>query len=348
MSALAGYLFNLKQLQKRSSVTFTVQKTQGGLLIGGILFKPVRRLGWQSLNPTPPGILIKNLSEDEESYCRARRISFFTSHGKLHLVTPNFLLDLESVRQKKARAGSAKRVPVARAFLPPTTLISPNGCDILDVLFRLPQEKLAEFSSALSFVRSYHLSQPKLSIMMSRLKVAGLPELKEQIRALPDSWWTLALRYPLTRKRLTPFFEEAKIYRSLHEDSPQETLVKLNDKLRNLPIFPGPTEVAKELGFIRDTDIYLWVLATDLQDLKTSFRLIPEQRPRTVAWHLAPFAPDLSRSKVMSPLARGHEGFLFSNIKSNLFCSIWDLGFGDERLREVQISVLRKVLDEVR
>ncbi len=214
------------------------------------------------------------------------------------------------------------------ARISPTLLISPNSIPILDILFDVSEAELANAASGLAFAKKFGLYQPKLSKLMRSFRVKNLPDLKRVISNISDDEWERVLDYPATRKRLTPFFLEAKPFHRI-ESTPMSE-VKVRDEL-----FPGPVEIAKKMGMIVDSDRYFWGSPQALHELKRDFRLVPGHAVHDSTWYLA--APKRGIS---------HEAIYNPNIiekSTSVFRSIWDLSFGSERLREIRIPLLRKV-----
>ena len=338
----------LKKLQKQCSAALDTSRLEDSILINEIKFRRLSRLGLVKTDfPLGEGIMLKKISPDEEKYCRSNGISFLTTEGKLSLIGKDYKLNLELMPRRKS-ALTSKKLDARKDGIPsPTALISPNGLEILDVLFRLPPEDLSEFKSALRFAHEFHLSQPKLSLMMKKLNVKSLGDLREKIKSLPNSWWEGALRYSLTKKGLFPFFEGEKIVRSLRiELSRNQIWEMINVWLGSRSdLLPGPVEIVKKIGLIRDDDIYLWGTPSAIQEVKTAFKLIPDRSVQETNWHVAISPVALEKGAILSPLANSRRVFFLPEVKANLFRSVWDLGFGGERLQEIQLTALRKILD---
>lgn len=350
MDPIEHYKKTLEKLKKHRLIDFQLSGANGGIAIGGVPFKRVNRLSlMKSGLSSGQGILVRDLSPEEEKFCRANEVSFLTIKGKLFLVTESFRLEIEIVQHHKA--SKTKKINISKRTGPSATaLISPNGLEILDVLFRLAPENLAEFKSALSFTHEFHLSQPKLSLMMTEMNVKTIGDLKEKIKSLPNSWWESSFRYSMTKKGLPPFFEGEKIFRSIKAELTRDQIQQdINIWLGNrFELLHGPVEVVKKMGLIRDDDIYLWGTLTAIQEVKASFKLIPDRKIKEVNWHITIPSMGLEKAAVLSPLAGKQYVFFLPEIKTNLFRSIWDLGFGGERLQEIQITALRRILDEIR
>jgi hypothetical protein len=335
------------QIAKRTGIPLEIHGSHGRLWINGVELAPASAKSLYEFSREELGVLVHDLSDKQEEYCRANRISFLTLRGHLFLATNTYALMLTPTSKEKQvnrrMIGENSRLP------PPTLLISPNGLAILDVLFRLRESSLSEPKSARTFAHEYGLVQSKLSQMMSGLGAETLPELKHKIQDLPESWWITALGYPMTRKRLTPFFERAVPYSSKSGRSSQELVSDLSEwKHSRSEIVFGPVDLARELGLVRDPDFYLWASQSTSAELKRAFRLVPENHPGELTWFLA-VPPDgaeaLQREAVLSPLAyRPESTHYLPHIRANLFRAIWDLTFGSERLKEIRVLALRQVL----
>ncbi len=351
MKSLQPYLRILKKLEAQTQIHLQGKHMEDRISISGVTFSfHANSPGEFPQGGTSQGILVKTLDPEMEKYYRDQAISFLTSTGKLHLIGRRFILDLKLLPRQRTKLSVPKENrPQLREQPRPTTLISPNGLAILDALFRLPPHSLDEFKSALSFVHKFRLNQSKLSLMMKELHAKTLPELRNQISELPDLWWHAALRYSLTRKRLQPFFEVEKSYRSLsHELPSKQTHSILKEWLeKRMDLLPGPIEVAKAMSLMRDTDTYLWGTPAALQDFKAAFRLIPDSNTGENSWHLATIVSGFEKGAVLSPLAHYPREFLFREIKSNLFRAVWDLQFGGNRAQEIQTQALRRIINGI-
>ena len=351
MSALSPYKKAIQRAESQAGVQFGLRQEGGHLWIGGIEFAPTSKTELFRNKKSENGILIQDLSTEERTYCQTHEISYLTVRGELFLIRKGYRIVLEPSQKapRLNRSGKPRVATNLTATLSPTALVSPNGLAILDTLFRIGADSVQSYKSALSFAREFDLVQPKLSQMMTKLRAKTLADLKLAIKALPDDWWSVALHYPMTRKGFTPFFENAKSYHSL---LPSSGLLKLNQSLHewqksHSSIVSGPVEVMRELGLIRDPDIYLWGTESAFHELKKEFRLIPGIDSEKITWNLAtPFA-GFDRESILSAIQTAVVDFKFPSLQPNLFRAIWDLSFGDERLKEVQLPALRRILNEV-
>lgn len=220
----------------------------------------------------------------------------------------------------------------------PTLLISPAGLQILDVLYRHTQVELEHFPSALKFAQTYKLRQWKLSPIMTALKARTLSELKRKVRDLSATWWTNSLHYPLTRKRLTPFFEVCEPYQPLHPSRKNLSVEKVIKEAKELEIYPGPPEQARRFGMLRDSNLYLWVAEKDRKALKARFKLVPSDGSSSVEWVLASPQRSFLEEAIITP---------YDPDQLNEFRCIWDLARGDERMNEVITAMLEELMHEV-
>jgi hypothetical protein len=349
MPSSAFYLKRLKRLQTLASLTLEVNRADDNLVINSVPFTPIQKSSLQKAELNGKGIMVSSLTADEAKYCELNRISYFTSTGKLRLFKEAYDVTIEP--HKKIKLKKHPLLFEANHQLSSTTLISPNGFKILDVLFRLPPGDLRHYTSALSFAKQFSLNQPKLSILMRALKVTSIYDFRKAIAALPDDWWKIALADKNTQKGLTPFFMAAKPHYSLLKLTTREISAELKAwEDSNPQVIPGPLEVAKGFGFLRDEDISLWGTEEALHKLKTKFKLIPGVDKEKPIWQLAvpkygetPEA--LSTYLNFSPFSSEIKMPRFS--KTNIFRALWDLGFGTERLKELQLSALRGVVNGI-
>jgi hypothetical protein len=349
MLQLASYVRRLNKLQKLTLLNFEVNRSHDELLISGVPFVSIQKAALYKTALNGKGIIVHSLAPEEIKYCEANRISYFTSKGSLKLFKEDFDVTIEP--QKKAKPIN-RAVYIAESKQPPSTaLISPNGFKILDVLFRLPAGDLRHYKSGLGFANRFSLNQPKLSIMMRALKATSIYDLRKTISELPDEWWKKALADKNTQKGLTPFFIAARPHYSLLKITAREISEELKrwEEL-NINLIPGPLEVAKGFGFLRDEDISLWGTEEVFHRLKTKFKLIPGVDKERPIWQLAipkhgESSEALSTYLHFSPYSSEMKMSRFS--KANSFRALWDLGFGTERLKELQISVLRGVVNGI-
>lgn len=353
---LALYIKVLNHLKKFEGLPLEFHSDGKNLWIDKIPFIQARSSDLFQTNFSAKGILSPRLTQKEKEFCRAYNISYLTTDGSLYLVRKKSVLSIErketTKRKQKTKpskptwlrtANEQKQVPQK-----PTDLISPNAFAILDVLFKLPENQLSKFNSGFQFAKSFDLYQPKLSILMSTMQVHSLIELRHAVSRLPTEWWVSALRYPATRRVFTPFFVHAKPYHSLLELSEEKKYEKylsfILSKEKN-QIAPGPTEVAKEYGFLRDKDHAIWATQETLQTLKRELRLVPGIEQNTPTWFLATPVHGFRQEAIQSHLMNKElqSSNRQTSTPTNILRTIWDLSYGDSRLAEVQIEMLKRV-----
>ncbi|MGK5085622.1 hypothetical protein WDW37_20220 [Bdellovibrionota bacterium FG-1] len=357
MTDLASYVKVLDRLKKFEGLSIPSHCDGARLWIGGIPFAKARLSDVFQADFSSKGILSPRLSSQEKELCRTCNMSYLTSDGSLYLVRKQSVLSIEPIEAISRRKRHTQ--PTSPAWLrtvgdqhvpkKPTDLVSPNAFAILDVLFRLPQNQLRGFSSGLQFAKSFDLYQPKLSTLMSSMRVHSLMELRDAVSNLSIDWWISALRYPAIRRVFTPFFFHAKPYHSVLNQSEEAKLEKFNSFIlsdKNDQLAPGPTELAKKKGFLRDQDCTVWGTSVGLQTLKRDLRLVPGIERNSPTWFLASPLHGFRREAILAHLP--DHGLQFATQEGlsrvNVFRAIWDLSYGDARLMEVQVEMLKQVL----
>ena len=243
----------LKQIMGRGTmhkIDLRMELTGVGIKILGIPFAIYTGDGALALKPSGPrGVIATHLGKSMKSSLKKRGISFLTLDGDLYISLPDYALAL-TTRKRLPTNEPGRLMLRPPGAISPTALLSPYAFDILDVLFRLKEQELSRFESANRFAREFNLNQPKLSLMMTAFRANNLLELRNKVRDIPPDWWRHALDYPAVRKRLTPFFQAAKPYYSRAVGKPSD---------RNSSVIPGPPELLKAVGLIREQSFYYWV-----------------------------------------------------------------------------------------
>jgi hypothetical protein len=116
---------------------------------------------------------------------------------------------------------------------------------------------------------------------------------------------------------------------------------KLNFQFLN-DVTAGPIEVSKQLGKIIDEDFSLWASPAVLSRIKKEFKLVPGYKEGRRKWILAAPSFALDKEELIT-----HELGAKGAAKTNTMRVLWDLSFGDSRLREVRTDILKRILDEV-
>lgn len=346
MATIDFFVKRLEKLQDLLAMKLDIVRRNGELAICGVQFAPIQKLNFYADELAEKGILVRHLSEEEARYCEANRISYFNGKDKLKVFKDAAVINIEPSR----KLGFKKRHSSwDLGYLPsPTLIVSPNGFKILDALFAQPSDRLKDFRSGLAFAKQFQINQPKLSKIMRTLKVPTVFDLRKTIAALPAEWWRMALSDKSTFKRLTKFFQAATPHYSLLNLTPREISEHIFDGAIFDTIAPGPLDVARGYGYLRDEDISVWGTKEALHKLKAKYKLIPGVEKEKPVWHLATPKYGLQAEAIMSNMIINPNDSkpIFAR-KINVFRSIWDLGFGTERLREVQISILKEVMSEI-
>jgi hypothetical protein len=325
MKALSDYLSVLDEIQNQTGAKISYKKTSSGLVVNG---QPFYTKQDADSRDRKAGVIVEVLSKKASEELIASQRSYLTSTGDLYLSRQDarFQIHLKKVAKKRV----AKK---SKPTLSPTLIISPNGLSIVDSLIQCTAAELKTYPSALSFVKEFELSQAKLSQTMTALKANSISALKEKILALPVDWWGEALRYPMTRKRMTPFYEVAESYYG-ESESWIHIFEELGAESANL--VRGPMNVAYELGLIRNKEFGYWADQETADRLKRKYRLIPGTREGLATCYFATSHRSLKEEAVIS------------GSRLNELRSVWDMGFGDERMREIQVDALRKVLGKAK
>ena len=357
MMGLASYVKALDRLKKFEGLSMESHSDEKNLWIDKVLFAKARLSDVFQSDFSAKGILSPRLTAEEKELCRKYCVSYLTADGSLYLIRKQSVLSIEPMGTTSRKHRHAQ--PTAPTWLrtvgdqqapqKPTDLVSPNAFAILDVIFRLPENQLQGFSSGLQFAKAFELYQPKLSTLMLSMRVHSLVELRHAVSKLSTEWWISAFRYPATRRVFTPFFLHAKPYHSTLNQSEELKIKKCHSLMlsaENNQLAPGPTEVAKDHGFLRDQDYSIWGSQTALQNLKRELRLVPGIERNTPTWFLATPLHGFRREAILSHLQDRTLPSSIQQISSmaNMFRAIWDLSYGESRLMEVQVEMLTKVL----
>ncbi|MBN8540717.1 MAG: hypothetical protein J0L82_10060 [Deltaproteobacteria bacterium] len=334
---LKPYLKVLDQIETQTGAHLSKRQTKTGLIVNGQRF--VSRQTQEASNPEY-GIITRTMgAKTAKQFIEAER-SFLTLDGELYLAKTDSRLQI-NIKRLNQKPSKPKKL---RQSISPTLIVSPNGLSIADVIFRASSSELQSFSSGLSFTKHYALVQAKLSQMMTSLKAKSVVELKERLLDLSLEWWTNALRDPMTRKRMTPFFDVALTHYINSTDEPDDisSIVLESDGL-----IAGPLNAARDLGFLRSKDSSYWAVEETIRKVKKKYRLIPGTRPDKPICYLASPKRSLTDEAIASRLVTAKEIDAISP-KYNTLRSVWDMGFGDERVQEIQIDCMNKLIEKAR
>lgn len=340
------YVKQIKKIEREANLKLDVKLTTEGIRISDIPFKIIRTSDIYSIEGMGTGILVNELSPEETRFCDTHRISYLTINGKLKLFKDSYVLSI--AKQKKTfEQTKARRIrqEISITEASPIVFISPNGFKILDALFQTPTDELQYYKSALSFAKQFNLNQPKLSKIIRSYKAGSILDLKNSISNLSDDSWRTAFSIKKNRWGMTPFFSVSKPHYSLLKLNGDEFLYELKNWQESVQdILDGPLEVAKMTGFLRDQDLSIWGTENSFLQLKMKFKLIPGVNKEKMIWQLGIPRYSFAEESLISIQNKDQVSGLK---RPNLFRAIWDLGFGTERLKELQIPILRSIIDAI-
>ncbi|PWU22547.1 MAG: hypothetical protein C5B49_00430 [Bdellovibrio sp.] len=345
MAAIEFYHNRLEKLQDLLRIDLKIERRDDTLVICGVQFHPIQKFGFYAGEPKGRGILVRGLSEEEAKYCEANRISYFSGKDRLKIFKETQTVSIEPRKRLAFRRRHPIREIGIREFgrFPPYTLIiSPNGFKILDALFIHPRERLRDYRSGLAFAKHFGVNQPKLSKIMRTLKVQKVFDLRNAIAELPDEWWKLALSDKSTFKGLTKFFQAATPHYSLLDIKKKDVFEDFRKDEVFRTLVPGPLDVARKFGYLRDDDLSIWGSREAFHRLKAKYKLIPGVEKAKSIWLLAIPKYGMEAEAIVSTIAP-YPGVP----RLNMFRAVWDLGFGTERLREIQLFILKEAMNAV-
>lgn len=322
---LKPYFEVLNQIETQTGAPLSKRQTKTGLIINGQRF--VARQTQEASNPEY-GIIARTIGAKTANQLIEAEQSFLTLDGDLYLAKTDSRLQINLKRLNQAISKPKK----FRHSISPTLIVSPNGLSIADVIFKTNSSNLQSFRSGLSFTKQYGLVQAKLSQMMTSLKAQSVVDLKKRLLDLPLDWWENALRNPMTRKRMTPFFAVAQAHYSHSIALEFEGLIA------------GPLNAARDLGFLRSKDSSYWAPEETIRKIKKKYQLIPGTRPDMPIFYLASPKRTLVDEAITSRLTVSNEIDAISP-NYNSLRAVWDMGFGDERVQEIQIDCMSKLIE---
>jgi hypothetical protein len=319
-----------KQL-KRDFGLAVIEDT-GGFRVGNFYFP---------FENTEETVLADNLSDEEKRIFQRKKISYLTVAGDVFLWSEDQSLKINQEHQ----AGDLK----SELKFSPTKIISPNGLNILEALYRIPQlNSLGDVgfaATSLSFVKKYRLSQSRLSEIMTGCGADTVLDLKQKIAGFSESWWVDAFEYPGVMKKMKPFSKVMQSYVPLNfeKEFTYLSLISSFSLKEGVDFVKGPSEYAKEERALIDSDVEIWVSEPAAQKIKKSLRLVPSQNRHESKIKLAIAPVDPKTGYLAQALVSPDEYH-----RHNPFRAIWDLSFGDSRQREVAFTLLRLKLKDFR
>ncbi|MFZ4404412.1 MAG: hypothetical protein ACOYOK_09955 [Pseudobdellovibrionaceae bacterium] len=285
------------------------------------------------------GLLLSKSSKELRQTLRKKGISYFDFEGNIFLNSEGHQILIEKSKNKISHK-QKKQI----SQLTPTNFISPNGLALIDTIFRIDDLDLNKFVSTLQFCKKFDLHQPKVSQLMTKVGAKNLLDFKKKVRAIPIEWWIFALEFRAAKRKMSHFFGASQNYYSLDTSfdkiSSSELMSRLPSKFKN-EVIAGPIEVAKAMGEIIDDNFSLWVSPSVLTEFKKEFKLIAGTNENRRKWLIAAPPFSLDKEELLSHISKPRFKF-----QTNLMRAIWDLGFGEARLQEARLNMLRRFLNE--
>jgi hypothetical protein len=217
-------------------------------------------------------------------------------------------------------------------------------------MLRVPRRELSE-SSGLAFTNKFGLHQPALSKTMDALGVQNLDGLRRSISDLGSEWWLDAMTAPRTGRAMTSFFAVAQDFRIPDREFTRSELASWTQSILekySKQILPGPSEVAKATGALREKAPGFWVDRSVAIAFKREFRLVPARVGEEPLCAIAIPKNDFKKEAIVSAAIDIGPYRLPAEVQTlNLIRVVWDLSFGDSRLRESRAKILEIILNEV-
>lgn len=314
----------------------------GIILIGDIAFS---RLSNPLLAQHNEGVILLHSSKEIRKLLQGKGISYFDKEGNIFLNSVFGQIFVQAEIAPKYSGGIIKQEGGVSS-LSPTNLVSPNALSIIDVLFRLTDDQVEEFGSALRFSQKFHLSQSKLSHVMKKVNAKSVIDFKHKIREIPVEWWLFAFESRTTKRKMVNFFDVAVPYYSLSDevnDNSNKKIFESIDFTYSYNSCPGPIEVAKRYGEIIDNQISLWISDDIETKIKRQYKLVPGKKEGHKVWLMASAPQEILLESIVT-----HDIHSRDMIKTNIIRSIWDLSQGESRLKEVREGLLKTFIYETR
>jgi len=273
------------------------------------------------------GIISKTIKSDLKNLLKEKEVSYLSIKDELCVFTKEAVI-IYQYKNKNNEPG-----------FPYTTLISPKGLEILDVIIRMKNVELEQMNGA-SFCQKYALSSSKLSQIMKATQSSRLDDLKVWLSKKNLEWWIEAFSVPRTRKGLTPFDSYKKYVFRMDTDK-NEFYEKLklsrgwNDKYGSSGI-----ELLKEEGLLKDKNIYLCLEKDSEMRFLKEFSLIPAGQGIQGGAVCLTFLKKTLKDEVF------FSKYFTSTKKCNILRMMWGVQSLDSRIQEVRRDYLRRFLNE--
>ncbi|HET9239573.1 MAG TPA: hypothetical protein VFO10_20100 [Oligoflexus sp.] len=292
------------------------------------------------------GVIVDSLSSNAKRKLEAENISYITQDGEICLYLEQKVIRVSNLKPAKSKKALFKSDTVS--MLPaPTDFISPYGLEILDAIFRLPNNKISD-TTPYAFCRKFNLNHARLFKMLTSIGEKDIIGFKSAVRKLPSEWWKDAFTYPRTNQRLLSFRKRAESYVSpLNADfgGTYQAVDEVRNKHGESAIIMGPNETLKSLGYITSDDLHFWVVTDDaLKTIKRALKLTPAisgVKGVNVAIAKIRDEDELKRQSILSHVP--DYGELNSETREiNYFRAIWDSCNADSRLQSAAIDMLNE------
>ena len=273
------------------------------------------------------GIISKVISSDLKNRLKEKEISYLSIKDELYLVTKKAII----IHQYKNKNSKLE--------FPYTTLISPNGLEILDVIIRSKREELNKMNGV-AFCQRYQLNSSKLSQIMKVTESSWLVDLKIWLSKQSLEWWIEAFSKPRTRKGLTPFDTFQKYVFRLDTDKEEfYKKMKLNSEWNDKFSHSG-IELLKEDGLLRDKNIYLCVEKDFEMKFLKEFSLIPAGHNGQNGGICITSLKKTLKDEVF------FSKYFNSKNEYNILRMMWGIQSLDDRIQEARKDYLRRFLNE--
>jgi hypothetical protein len=328
-------LSELKKLLRKLAITIEWKFDGTHLCVGEKTFRPLLTPDEIINLPKSQGLLLGVTTKEFRKSLQSKNINYVDTKGNVFLTLENTNLTIEERIKVPKKSKIAKMTP-----LRPTLIVSPNGLALVELLFRLNPEVIEQYPKVFQFCRDFDLYQPKVSKIMTALNVRNLLHLKKRLAELPIDWWLYAFDNPLTKRKMTSFFEHSSSYYSLDLDlrniSVHDILSRLREEYGS-KISEGPTMVATQMGELIDKNLSIWISPESAAKVKRDLKLIAGKKEGEREWTIASPPYGLRKAEI---LTHAHN----EKNQTNIIRAIWDLSFSEARLREIRENLLRRFL----
>jgi len=298
------------------------------------------------------GYIFRSLTIEQRRWLERSRVSYIAMNGHMRLFLANRVMTIKPSKSVEEDDHDAIPYIPYRENSPirASQLISPNGLKVADGIFRLSNDELKNLSGR-KFSDVFQVPQSSVSKLLTNFNCSDLPQFKAYLQKWPLARWKEALDNKKALLKMRPYSSLSTNYQVIGQFDTGfgsgflEGLIKKYDG----QIFPGPLELAKLYGVIRDPTIYIWGDQNGINDIKREFRLVPAKNRGMAQISLAPIHHGFIKDAVTTQWI----GTVSSRLpvhfqKINIFRAVWDLGFEDARTKSIQLELFKEVLHDYR